>query len=244
MHIDSPKVVLDPIICHRGASAYAPENTLCAFEKAYVMGSRWVEFDVVLSADGDAFVFHDTGLERTSNGFGEIGLMSSAYLKTLDAGAWFGDAFAGEPIPTLQTVLRWLNQRGMHANIELKPYPGKETETASEVSRLLSLEPQCIQVLISSFALQALAFYREKDPNMPLGVLFERWPKQGLALAHDLNACSIHLNQHRLTPQRVSTLKQQGFLVCAYTVNRRWQASRLYRMGVDAIFSNHPDLLG
>ena len=65
------------VIAHRGASAYAPENTIAAMDRAFALGSNWIEFDVMLSADGEAFVFHDENLKRTTNGNGGVGEVSA-----------------------------------------------------------------------------------------------------------------------------------------------------------------------
>lgn len=53
---------------HRGASGYAPENTLEAFRKAVEMGADGVELDVQLTKDGELVVIHDETVDRTSDG--------------------------------------------------------------------------------------------------------------------------------------------------------------------------------
>ena len=67
------------VIGHRGAAAYAPENTLASFKKAYALGCRFVEFDVMLSIDGVPFIFHYESLNRTTTGSGEFGLATSGF---------------------------------------------------------------------------------------------------------------------------------------------------------------------
>ena len=69
------------IFAHRGASAYAPENTLAAFELAVQQGADAIELDVKLSADGHAIVMHDETLERTTGGQGRVKEMSLAKLR-------------------------------------------------------------------------------------------------------------------------------------------------------------------
>src|SRR3990167_7450135 len=115
------KPFLPPVIAHRGASAYAPENTLAAFRKAHDLGIQWIEFDVMLSADHVPIIFHDNLLDRTTNGRGEVGDFSFKALHELDAGAWFNPKFSGEHIPSLQDTVAFLRQTGMAANIEIKP---------------------------------------------------------------------------------------------------------------------------
>src|SRR5277367_3846394 len=93
---------LPPVIGHRGAAAYAPENTLAGFRAAQALGCTWVEFDVRLSADDALVVCHDDKLERTTGGRGRISMMRLAAIRRHDAGSRFGAGFAGERIPTLE----------------------------------------------------------------------------------------------------------------------------------------------
>ncbi len=91
--------------CHRGASRYAPENTLAAFEKAYRLHADYVEFDVRPSRDGEYFLLHDGKLDRTTTGKGPIREATSATVAGLDAGSWFGRRFEGAHVPTLEQFL-------------------------------------------------------------------------------------------------------------------------------------------
>ena len=93
------------IIAHRGASAAAPENTLAAIARAADLGARSVELDVMLSADGVPVIIHDTDLARTTNGTGPVAALAFEQLARLDAGSWFGAAFAGERIPSLADAI-------------------------------------------------------------------------------------------------------------------------------------------
>jgi glycerophosphoryl diester phosphodiesterase len=91
--------------CHRGASRYAPENTLAAFEKAYGLHADFVEFDVRPSQDAQYFLLHDSRLDRTTTGKGPIRDATSGTIAELDAGSWFGLPFAGTRVPTLEQFL-------------------------------------------------------------------------------------------------------------------------------------------
>jgi len=118
-----------PVIAHRGASGYAPENTMASFVKAAQLGIKWVEFDVVLAKCGTPIIFHDETLDRTSNAHGLIDDYTYTQLQAFDAGKWFHPHFSSERIPTLAQVLVFLYEAGMSANVEIKPMPGKEEET-------------------------------------------------------------------------------------------------------------------
>lgn len=237
--------MLEKIIGHRGACAYAPENTLASFEKAWSMGCRMIEFDVMCSEDGEPFVFHDERLKRTTNGKGELGLVDATYVESLDAGSWFSRHYKGEKIPHFKDVLKWLAFANMHANIEIKPYPGTTDKTTVTVlSHLHRYWPQGKPLpLVSSFDWDALVLCRNIAPEMPLGLLIHVWDEEWLQKAEQINCYSIHFNRRLLTESRVKAVKEKGYKVCAYTVNRRSQAVKLFAWGVDAVFSDYPDLL-
>ena len=101
---DAPESVVD-IIAHRGASAYAPENTLVAFEKAVELGADWFELDCTLSKDLEIIVIHDDDMKRTTGVTGAIRDLTLEAIKKADAGSWFDESFAGETVPTLGEAL-------------------------------------------------------------------------------------------------------------------------------------------
>lgn len=238
-------LVVDKVIGHRGAAAYAPENTIASFDKALALGCRFIEFDVMCSADGEPFLFHDDKLKRTSNGKGEVGLVESAYLETLDAGAWFSRHFKGERIPHFRDALKWLAFSDVQANIEIKPYPGAvEQTTIAVLSHINRFWPQNKPLpLVSSFEWEALLLCRSIAPEMPLGFLLHEWDNDWLRKARQLECYSMHFNRKILTEARVKEVKEQGYVVCSYTVNRKRLANKLFGWGVDAIFSDYPDLM-
>ena len=107
------------VYAHRGAMAYAPQNTMKAFRLAWEMGAQGVELDVQTSSDGVPVVFHDDVLDQLTDGKGPVRSHDAAALRRLDAGSHFGPAFAGEPIPTLEEFLRAM-PAGSFVNIEIK----------------------------------------------------------------------------------------------------------------------------
>ena len=236
---------MDTVIGHRGAAAYAPENTLASFDKALALGCRFIEFDVMLSADGEAFIFHDDNLKRTTNGRGLFGMVNADYIRTLDAGRWYARRFRGEKIPTLLEAIEWLNINQVQANIEIKPYPGQTEQTT--ISTLTHINRYWAQnkplPLVSSFDLDALTLCHSLSPEMPLGLLLDKWRNDWLTLAQDLHCVSVHLCRRLVTAARVEAIKKEGYLVYAYTVNRKRKARKLLNLGVDAVFSDYPDLL-
>lgn len=236
---------IEQVIGHRGASAYAPENTLAAFTKALALGCSYLEFDVMLSADGEPFVFHDETLKRTTNGRGELRLVNTDYINSLDAGRWFSKRYFGEKIPHLAEVLQWLVASNVKANIEIKASPGTAEQTAAVVLTCINRywpgnKPL---PLLSSFDETILSSCRNLAPEMPLGLLLEKWEDNWLQKARELKCYSLHFNRKAINATRVQQVKEQGYALFVYTVNRKRLARKLLGWGVDAIFSDYPDLL-
>lgn len=233
------------VIGHRGAAAYAPENTIASFEQAKRMGCRWVEFDVMLSSDNEPYVFHDHHLHRTTNGRGKFSEKSSDYLQSLDAGIRFSKRFRGEKIPHFDDVLNWLIHADMHANIEIKAtVENLEKTSMIIVNRIKQLWPiEKTLPIISSFQHDALKLCHNVAPEFPLGILLDKWQDDWLMLARSMNCFSIHISQAIATAKRIIEIKSQGYNVYVYTVNSKRRATHLFGLGVDGVFSDRPDLM-
>ena len=108
------------IIAHRGASAYAPENTTSAFYLAAALGADWFELDCTLTRDDAVLVIHDDSVDRTTNGKGRVAELTLAEIRDLDAGLWKGEQFAGERLPTLDDALALAKERHIGVYIEIK----------------------------------------------------------------------------------------------------------------------------
>lgn len=236
---------LASFIAHRGASPYAPENTMAAFEKAREMGASAIEFDVMMSQDGELFVFHDETLERTTNGSGRFAEMSSDYIKSLDAGSWFSKRFIGEKVPTFTETLLWCAKYGIQPNIEIKPVEGAaEATTTAILAALNRYWPSTSPLpLVSSFSNESLKLCAHLLPDLPLGVLFETWHENWHEIAAEVHAFSIHLHFSAMNEKRIELIKQAGYKLCIYTVNMKEMAQRFIKWGADSILSDYPDLM-
>lgn len=232
-----------PVIAHRGASGYAPENTLAAFKKAMQLGLHWIEFDVMQAACGEPIIFHDDLLDRTTNGKGEVNRLSYEALSKLDAGTWFNTSFSGEKIPTLRQVIQFLETTKLSANVEIKAEVGQEERLVKrvlkEMADYLSSETSCI--LFSSFSIDALKSLRKHAPDCLLGLLLHEWQADWKEICASLQCVSVHVNETILTPEYAYDIKSMGKRLLSYTVNDSKRAEELYSWGVDAVFSDVPD---
>ncbi len=234
------------LIAHRGASALSPENTLAAFRKAHEIGAKWVEFDVMLAACGEAVVIHDETLDRTTNGTGKVSDYPYSYLQTLDAGSWFNAKFSGEKIPTLADVLTWLHQYRLTPNIEIKPSVGQEEETVKKVLQVIekNWRADMNPPLISSFSSIVLKYVRQYSKTHYLAYLMNDWQDDWKKSCDELNCIAVDINHRILTQARVDEIKSTERHVLSYTVDYPEIAQNLFAWGVDGIFSNCPMGMG
>lgn len=230
------------MIGHRGSPRTAPENTLASFRQAARDGAAWVEFDVSLTSDGRAVIFHDDDLDRTSDGTGPLAATPFDALRNLDAGSWFSPAFAGEPVPTLEEALELFSELGLSFNMEIKPDRGREVETA-EVALTIAREcwPATAPLpLISSFSRASVATAKEVQPGWPRDLLFDRVTEDWKDVGAQLDVISFGANHQHLTAETVGAMHDAGYGVMAYTVNDTERARTLKSWGVDGIFTDLP----
>jgi glycerophosphoryl diester phosphodiesterase len=230
------------VIGHRGSPRAAPENTLASFRQAARDGATWVEFDVSLTSDGRAVIFHDDDLDRTSDGTGPLAMMPFDAVRDLDAGSWFGPAFAGEPVPTLEEALDLFLDLGLSFNMEIKPDRGREVETA-EVALAVARDswPATAPLpLISSFSRLSVAAAKEVQPGWPRDLLFDRLTDDWKEVGVKLEVISFGANHKHLDAAQIAAMQEAGFGVMAYTVNDVERAKILKSWGVDAIFTDIP----
>jgi glycerophosphoryl diester phosphodiesterase len=231
---------------HRGASGYAPQNTLAAFVLAAEMGADGIELDVHLAADGQAVVIHDDTVDATTNGTGRVSRMTLAELQSLDAGGWVDPRFAGERIPTLKQVFDAVSDR-LLINIEIKVEAGYHpVEQEAETVRLIVEHGLVDRVIISSFSPLSLRRVHRLNPDIALGFLYARGEPAFLPwLVHRFYAPLAALHPHfgLVDSRYVAAAHERGQRVNVWTVNEAEQLRRMQDLGVDGIITNYPDLL-
>lgn len=242
MHMQLSDLPRPAIIAHRGASAYAPENTLASFELAMRQGADAVELDAKLTQDGHIVVMHDQTVDRTTMHTGYVKDLTLAQLRKMDAGSHFDIAFAGESIPTLDEVLKAVGKM-TYTNIELtnliSPFDNLPAKTAALVRRHKILQ----RVWFSSFNPVALLRIHRLLPESPVGLLalpgaagwWARSPLGRLVPHH-----SLHIASKDARPGLVKRLHREQRMVFVYTVNQESEMASLFEMGVDGIFTDDP----
>ena len=233
------------LIAHRGASAYAPENTLAAFKKAHELGAKMIEFDIMLTIDDVAVVIHDQDIKRTTDGRGLVKDFTFEALENFNACKRFKRDYPNEKIPSLQAVLTFLSDHQIAANIEVKPSKGLEQETVVRVLADINqyYPDNSLPILMSSFNYDVLCLIREYAPEIPLGFLMDEWLDDWHQRASVIECETINANYKILTRSRIASIKEKGYKLLSYTVNRTRKAQKLLDWGVDGIFTDYPDLL-
>ena len=229
------------IFAHRGASAYAPENTLAAFELAVKQGAPAIEFDVKLTCDRQVIIIHDQTLDRTTNGTGQVVKHPFAALRELDAGVWKSAEFRGEKIPLLEEVFETVGRKVL-LNIELTNYATPFDALVPEVAALIKKHNIQQQVIFSSFYFSNLLAAQRNLPEVPRGLLFETgidaW-HQKLA-SRFMNLQAEHPYTTDVTSQLVQRVHAAKHRVHVWTVNDPQDMRRLRACGADGIFTDDP----
>lgn len=213
---------------HRGAKAYAPENTLASFSKAIEIGVDAVELDVRKTRDGELVVMHDADIKRTTNGKGLVSELTLAQIKAFSSG--------GETVPTLGEALDFLGGK-VKVVIELKEQ-GCEEQVLAEV-RKRDIQKD---VVITSFLEKALKKIRELDATVQTGLIYAKHSNP-LKAALELKANYL-LPLYRFThTANVQKAHQNGLKVVVWTINTPEEVVEYAKKGVDGIASDKPDIL-
>lgn len=230
-------------IAHRGAGKLAPENTLAAFRLGASHGYRAFECDVKLSADGVPFLLHDATLQRTTSGAGTAAQHRWGELARLDAGAWHGPSYAGEPLASLDSIAAYCIANNFALNIEIKPTPGDEVATgqavANEVARLWA--GRLVPPLLSSFSAAALQAARDADASWPRALLLDHLPERWLDQARALGCVAVVTDRTLMDAAILARLHGAGLRGLVYTVNDAAEAQRLIGIGIDGIITDAVD---
>lgn len=224
---------------HRGASAYAPENTLPAFRMAVEMHADGVELDVHLSADGKLIVCHDAKIDRTSSGSGEIKTMTLDELRAYSF-ANGRTEFGYVPVPTLEEVYELLAPTGLTVNVEIK---GRAACIPAMCCAAAEKYGMTDRVYYSSFYHPSLVAVHAVDTHLPIAPLYSNEIVYPWLYASSFGARAIHphFGALNVTPDMIVECHRRGIRVNFWTVDAAEDVRRVAEAGCDAIISNRPD---
>ncbi|MGX1883976.1 glycerophosphodiester phosphodiesterase [Streptomyces sp. NPDC055287] len=248
------------VIAHRGASAYAPENTLAAIDLADRMGSDWVENDVQRTKDGELVVVHDDSLARTTNveqvypgrSPWKIKDFTAAEIATLDAGSWFAPRFAGARVPTLKQYVNRVERNHQKLLLEIKKpelYPGIERDTLRVLRQEGWLNRHHVKhrLVIQSFGADSVKAVHKQRPDLKTGFLGTP-PVADLAkyarFTDQINPTHTSLTADYVAAvHKLKGVHGKQLRVNTWTVNTAAAAARVNGFGVDGIITNNPDIV-
>lgn len=230
------------IYAHRGASGYAPENTMAAYKMAFdELQADGIEIDVHYSKDKELVVIHDFELSRTTNGTGFVFSKTLKELRELSAGIKFSKEYENEKIPTLQEVLMLVAEKNKKINIEIKAgsffYPDIEQRVIKTVYEF-SLEKK---TLLSSFDHVSMVRAKEIDKTILTGILSASRIYKTAEYVLKTGADAYNANYAILTPQDVEELRKAKLMINCYGCNKTYEILPMIQMSIDIIITNYPD---
>lgn len=230
------------IFAHRGFSAAFPENTMVAFDAAEKLGVDGIELDVQLTKDGQLVVIHDSTLERTTSGTGNVADFTVAQLKQLSAGAWFASCFQNERVPLLEEVLEWAKGNKLKINVELKSTADQRERMLRKIIEMVGASGIANRIILSSFDHELIFRLAKELPKVEtaaitLGTLHA--PEQYL---RTLGTTSWHYYFPMLSEEAVRRLKAKGFQLRAFGVHAAIDLHTAFSYHVTAIITHNPDM--
>ena len=228
------------VSAHRGFSHVAPENTAYAFEAAMESGADYIELDVQLTKDGQLVVFHDSTLERTTDGSGKLADHTYEELQKLSAGSWFGKSgeFNDAKIMLLSDVFELVGRKKL-LNIEIKDTKGasQAAEKTVELLEEYNLEGSCY---VTSFSYTILKRVKELNPRIKTALIANMAASTSYSMLEYIDAVSM--NYLFVNQSVVNEAHRNGKLIFVWTVDRRADIEQMVTLGVDNIITNRPDI--
>lgn len=227
-------------IAHRGASVYAPENTMASFHKAIELGFDFIEFDVRISKDGELVVIHDPKVNRTTNGDGFVHDLSSNELKKLDAGSWFHSSFSGERIPLLSEVLEEFGGKvGLLIDVKQSEVNKFLNEKLAQLLQTYfdnGLNPSTIKV--QSFQVNQVKHFSTLCPDVSVGIVVNKTLNMFQLASYRNFASFISIHHQLITEAFIKQAKYFDYEVYSWTIKEQFQFIAMQRLSVNGIISN------
>ncbi|WP_391118933.1 glycerophosphodiester phosphodiesterase family protein [Psychrobacillus sp. L3] len=246
------------IIAHRGASAYAPENTIPAYEIAQQADADYIEIDLQMTKDGVLVAMHDEKVDRTTDGVGFVIEYTLEELKQLNAGKWYNSAnpglankeFEDLKVPTLQEIFSHFGD-DVNYYIEMKSpkiYNKMEEKLISLLMQynLIKANEKIPKVIIESFNEDSLTRIHDLEPKLPLIQLFY-FKEEATLSVQDYNrlstfASGIGVNISAVDKDFVQEVQLNGFQIHLYSINNELEMKKALNLKANGAFTNNPDM--
>jgi glycerophosphoryl diester phosphodiesterase len=239
------------VIAHRGASAYAPENTFAAFDKAQELGAVAAETDIQLSKDGKLVIFHDDTLDKKTNLKGPVRSHTWAELQDVDMAPWFAKRASTtkmppNPLTRLITLDDLFERYGMtfSYNIEIKATDEQIPALALKTVKEYGLKEN---VTFTSFHVEQLTRLRALDKDIPLCYLIDdkKTPDIGAEIvrAKTLGFNEVSIRAPIVTHDQAKRAREAHLKVISWGVKNDDDMKRAVQAGVSGMTTDWPDRL-
>lgn len=224
---------------HRGASQYAPENTMSAFDMALQLKANGIELDLQKTKDGKIVIFHDNQIDNKSNKTGKIGDYTYQELLNFDFGSWFDLKYKGEKIVLFEDFAKKYLSKELTFAIELKQ-EGIEKETLGIIKKYATHD----NIYITSFNYKALENMRKLDSNIKLSWLIEeKINKNNIDKLLKINGTQICPRADNVTKDDIELANKNGLRVRLWGVSNEQIMENVYKFDIDGMTVNFPDKL-
>jgi glycerophosphoryl diester phosphodiesterase len=239
------------VLAHRGASAYAPENTVAAFERAIALRSDGIETDVRATSDGVLVLVHDERVDRTTDGEGRVHELSFDDLQRLDAGGPFNPRFAGERLPTVEAFLdRYGGRLPLCLEVKQSGLEERLVELVRERGLLHPSPPEDVApreqialppVSFTSFSFESCQALKRAAPEAMVGFLTSDFDDLTIRRVAEAKLAQICPRADACAADRVLAARDRRLAVRAWGVSEREVLRDAVKAGVDGVTCNWPD---
>ena len=232
------------ICAHRGASGTYPENTRVAFNAAANAGAGWIETDIQCLADGELVIFHDTHLGRTAAGSARVTSLSWLDMAELDVGSWKGSAFVAERPLRYEDLIGWQAEASDRPGIVWEVKCEDEPEAVSAAAAALTKRLRDAgghRCTVSSFSRDVLVALKPQLPAIPMALIAEALPEDGVAFCQEYGLEGMHLDGYEVTQASARAVLEAGLALRCYTINDMKEAERLVALGVSMVMTDFPE---
>lgn len=223
---------------HRGASSYAPENTLSAFKKAIELGANGIELDLKMTKDKKIVIFHDKLIDKKSNGTGKLKDYTYEELKNLDFGSWFDKKYEGEHIVLFEDFAKEFLNKNLTFAIELKVL-GIEKEVLDIINKYKKHD----NIYISSFKYEVLRNIRQIDNNVKISWLVDKIDNDKISELLSINGNQICPNSNNISKSDIELVRRNGLSIRLWGIDNEEIMEKVYNLDIDGMTVNFPDKL-
>lgn len=220
------------IIGHRGAGGLAPENTLPAIDSGLSHHASYIEVDVRVTRDGELVIMHDKGIDRTTDGKGDI------HELTFEEISRYTVMSSSARVPLLREVLLKIKDSGARLLIEIKD-PSLYPSLVDKLVALIEETGAVNNVAVFSFDKDIVKQVKERLPAIETGVFCLGFDCNG----DGVDVVSPHWISLLYSPSLVRRIHAKGAKVFVWTVDRAVWMRYVYKRNVDGIITNRPDIL-